>query len=123
MTDKIIIGGLKIYGYHGVLPEERENGQTFFVDLELALDLRRAGTSDDLGDTVNYAEICQKVKALTEAVPACFLIEALAEKIAALVLRDFAAVKTVLVRVHKPQAPVGVPVADVAVQILRSREG
>ncbi len=119
MTDKIIINGIKTYGYHGVLAEEREQGQAFFIDLELSLDLQRAGTTDDLHETVNYAEVCLKTKQLVEAVPASLLIESVAEKIATLLLNDYKKLKSVTVRVHKPQAPVGVPVSDLAVEITR----
>ncbi len=57
MTSKIIIEDLKIYAYHGVLPEETITGTYFLLNLELHADLWKASESDDLNDTINYAEI------------------------------------------------------------------
>ena len=56
--DKIIIKELKIFANHGVLPEENEQGQYFYISCEVSADLRKAGLTDDLSETVNYAEIC-----------------------------------------------------------------
>ena len=55
MGDRILLNGMTFYGYHGVRPEEKELGQRFVVDVEMELDLRAAGTSDDLTDTVDYS--------------------------------------------------------------------
>mmetsp|Transcript_30623 Transcript_30623/g.59030 ORF Transcript_30623/g.59030 Transcript_30623/m.59030 type:complete len:88 (+) Transcript_30623:2-265(+) len=54
-TDRIFLRGLRFHGFHGVLPEERSLGQKFVVDLTLAVNLQRAGLSDNLEHTVNYA--------------------------------------------------------------------
>ena len=48
-SDEILLEGMRFYAYHGVNPEERALGQRFTVDVVLAVDLRRAGRSDDLG--------------------------------------------------------------------------
>lgn len=55
MTSKIILEDLKIYAYHGVLPEEKIIGNYFILNVELHADLWKAAESDDLKDTVNYA--------------------------------------------------------------------
>ena len=60
--DKIIIKDLEIYAYHGVLPEEKKNGQTFIVTVELFVSLRAAGITDDLDKTINYAEVCEDIR-------------------------------------------------------------
>lgn len=118
--DKIKLTGLEFYGYHGCLPEERENGQKFFLDITLHADLKAAGRQDDLTQTVNYAEVYETVKAVVEGEP-CRLIEAVAERVAASVLRDYERVRTVRVAVHKPQAPIPGKFQDASVSILRSR--
>ncbi len=46
--DKISLNRMTFYGYHGVIPEERTLGQRFIVDVDLLLDLKSAGRSDDL---------------------------------------------------------------------------
>lgn len=55
--DKLILRGLKFHGYHGVKPEENKLGQKFLVDVDAWLDLRQAGISDCLSDTVSYTDI------------------------------------------------------------------
>ena len=84
------------------------------------VDLAPAGASDDLGDTVNYAEVAGDVVALIEGEP-LDLIEALAERIATAILTR-PLVEAVEVVVHKPQAPVGHPFTDVQVRLRRERE-
>ena len=57
MTSKIIFENLKIYAYHGVLPEEKILGTYYILNVEIHADLSKAAESDDLSDTINYAEI------------------------------------------------------------------
>ena len=117
--DRITLTGITGYGYHGVLPEEREQGQPFLVDLSCELDLSAAAADDDLGQTVDYGQLAQAVVGDVERDP-LNLIEALAERIARTCL-GYPAVQRVAVTVHKPQAPIPVPFADVAVSLTRSR--
>ena len=119
MSDRITLKGVSAKGFHGVLDDEKRDGQTFVVDVEMEVDLGPAGTSDDLTDTVNYAEVASDVVALVEG-ESLDLIEALADRIAAKVLSR-PLVESVVVTVHKPQAPISVAFADVAVTLTRSR--
>lgn len=57
MTSKIILENLKIYAFHGVLPEEKIIGTTFILNVEVHADLWKATETDDLQDTINYAAI------------------------------------------------------------------
>lgn len=120
MSDRITLKGVSAKGFHGVLDDEKRDGQTFVVDVEMDVDLAPAGTSDDLVDTVSYAEVAGDVVALVEG-ESLDLIEALADRIAAKVLTR-PLVESVVVTVHKPQAPVGHPFTDVAVTVERVRE-
>ncbi|MSQ32070.1 MAG: dihydroneopterin aldolase [Dehalococcoidia bacterium] len=121
MPDKIILKGLIFYGYHGTLPEERKLGQRFVVDVTLETNLHQAGTSDDLGTTVNYAEVLAQVKAIVEG-PPCKLIEAVAERIAKKLLAIMH-VKAVDVCVKKPQPPLKGAVMEYAgVEIRREKK-
>jgi len=117
--DKIVISDMAFYGYHGVLPQERELGQQFVVDVELTLNLRIAGESDDPGKTVSYADVYEIVRQVVTGVPSK-LIEAVAEQIAGKLLQQFA-VRQVLVRVKKPAAPVPGQFSYMAVEIVRSQ--
>jgi len=117
--DRIEISGVSATGYHGVFAHEKRDGQLFVVDVALTLDLRPAGRSDALSDTVNYAELAADVMRRIEGEP-FDLIERLAEVIAADALAR-PLVQVVEVAVHKPQAPVGVPFGDVVVRVTRHR--
>lgn len=115
--DRICVEGIRAIGYHGVLPEEREAGQPFVADVVVHAATRAAALRDDLARTVNYAEVAQRVEAVL-AGPSVDLIEALAEKVAVAVL-EMERVECVDVRIHKPQAPIGVEFSDVSVTIRR----
>lgn len=117
--DRISLLGVRARGVHGVLAEEKRDGQDFVVDVVLHLDLAPAGTTDDLALTINYAEVGADVVARIEG-PSLDLIESLAEQIAGDALAR-PGVHTVEVTVHKPSAPVGVPFGDVAVTLVRRR--
>lgn len=117
--DAITLTGVRARGHHGVLAEERRDGQEFVVDVRLALDLVPAARSDDVADTVHYGELAEAIVAAIERDPVD-LIEALAERIAAIVL-EHGVVQEVVVTVHKPQAPIPVPFDDVAVTVTRGR--
>ncbi len=117
--DKIIMSGMTFYGYHGVLPQERELGQQFVVDVELKLNLRLAGESDDPDKTVSYADVYEVVRQVVTGAPSK-LIETVAESITGKLLQQFA-VQQVLVRVKKPAAPVPGQFSYMAVEIVRSQ--
>jgi dihydroneopterin aldolase/2-amino-4-hydroxy-6-hydroxymethyldihydropteridine diphosphokinase len=120
MTDRIVLQGVSARGFHGVLDEEKSDGQDFVVDVMLEVDLRRAGRSDLLAHTVNYGEVAADIVALITG-PSGDLIEKLADRIAAAALQR-PLVQAVEVTVHKPQAPIGVPFGDVQVVVERRRD-
>lgn len=103
--DKILLNNLGFYGYHGVLKEENTLGQKFFIDMELYLDTKEAGLSDDMNKSVSYADVYEVVKDITEN-KQFKLIEALAENIAKEVLDRFQLIEGLSIRVKKPEAPV-----------------
>jgi dihydroneopterin aldolase len=117
--DIIKLTGISAVGYHGVLEQERHDGQRFIVDVALHTDIRPAAAGDDLTKTANYAELADQVEAIITG-EALQLIETLAERIADHVLRTFS-VAAVEVTVHKPQAPIQVEFSDVTVSIYREQ--
>jgi len=96
---------MKFYAYHGVLPEERIQGQYFIIDVELYADLLSAGNSDNLEDTINYAEVYKDIKNITQQ-NKFMLIEKLAETIAQSILKKYISIEKVKILVKKPQAPI-----------------
>ena len=119
MSDVIRLRGLRARGFHGVFPQERERGQTFVVDVELEIDTAAAAATDALGDTIDYANLAERIVDVVSGEPVN-LIETLAERLAAICLAD-PRVQTATVEVHKPEAPVTVPVEDISVTIRRPR--
>ena len=118
-ADRILVCGIEAFGYHGVLPEEREQGQPFVVDLVVQTDVSDAAATDDLSRTVDYSMLAREAVDIIEG-EACDLIETVAVRIAERVL-TYERVHGVEVTVHKPEAPVGVAFADVAVTVERVR--
>jgi dihydroneopterin aldolase len=119
MADRVALRGIAGFGHHGVFPQEREKGQLFVVDVTCTLDLGPAATTDDLDQTLDYGVLAQQVVDDIERDP-LDLIEALAGRIADHCLSD-PRVDSVEVTVHKPEAPMPVTVADVAVTLTRSK--
>jgi dihydroneopterin aldolase/2-amino-4-hydroxy-6-hydroxymethyldihydropteridine diphosphokinase len=111
---------MQFYGYHGALPEEQRIGQRFDVDVTLNCDLYQAGTTDQLEQTVNYAEVYMQVKEIVEG-RACKLIETVAEKIAEAILLNFSKVESCHVTVIKPNPPIAGHYDSVSVEIERNR--
>jgi 7,8-dihydroneopterin aldolase/epimerase/oxygenase len=118
-VDQITLTGIRAFGRHGVYPDERRDGQEFVVDVTLHLPTADAAASDDVADTVHYGELAERIVAVVSGAPVN-LLETLAQRIADDVLAD-ERVRTVEVTVHKPQAPIAVPFADVSVTIRRAR--
>ena len=119
--DRIILEGMVFHGRHGTLPAEQELGQPFVVDVELGLDLRPAGLSDDLTKTVDYGEVHRLARQIVEGEPVN-LTETLAERIAAATLEEHPLVEAVRVKVKKPHVRLDDTVlAGSAVEIQRRR--
>ena len=120
--DKIILKGMKFYGFHGVNPEENVQGQSYVVDLEAEVDLARAGRTDSVDDTVSYSHLYRSVKAILEGEPRN-LLERLAQETADRLLADFP-LAAVTVTVKKPNPPIKGSFIDyAAVTIHRRRAG
>jgi dihydroneopterin aldolase len=117
--DRIDLVGIEGLGYHGVLPEERENGQTFVIDVSLGLDLAPAANADDLDLTVNYGDLADGVYRVICEEPKK-LIESVALAVMDLCL-GHGSVQWASVTVHKPMAPIRVPFTDVSVTIERRK--
>jgi dihydroneopterin aldolase len=118
MSDLISIKGIKGFGYHGVFDFERRDGQDFYVDIEISLDLQEASKSDSLQDSIDYGLLTSIAREEIEGEPVN-LIERLAGKIADRILLQFTQAISVSVTVHKPSAPVSEVITDIAVTIIR----
>jgi len=117
MTDKIILKNMTFYAFHGVHEYEREQGQRFYVDLEIETDASEAGASDNLNNTVDYTSVYRQVKDIVEN-HRYQLLEALATSIADAVL-DMNRVRGVRVGIRKPSVPIPGPIDYVEIDITR----
>ena len=122
MSDRIVLVGMAFEARHGVTDWEKEQTQRFEVDVELILGTRRAGSSDELGLTVDYREVYEAVRRVVEG-PSVDLIETLAESMARDVLAASGRARKVIVRVRKPDVRLGGPLAYAGVEVVRRRSG
>ncbi len=120
--DQIRIVDLEVFANHGAYPEENVLGQKFLVSVTLHTDLSRAGTTDCLGDSVDYGAVCRLIDA-TMRENTFSLIERAAEEIAQRILAAYSSIGTVDVELKKPWAPIGLPLAYVSIAISRDRKG
>ena len=118
--DKISIKGLKLFAYHGVNPEEKENGQNFVIDLDYYVNIARACQMDTLDDSVSYAKVVKTIRRVFTA-EKYDLIERAAQVIADAVLDEFDDIFKVEVTLKKPEAPISAEFDYVAVSIMRER--
>ena len=118
--DKISIKGLKLFAYHGVNPEEKENGQNFVIDLDYYVNITRACQMDTLDDTVSYAKVVKTIHRVFTA-EKYDLIERAAQVIADAVLDEFEDIFKVEITLKKPEAPISAEFDYVAVSIMRER--
>lgn len=117
MSDIISLTGLRVWGRHGVLPEERRDGQDFVVDADLTVDTRVAAASDDLGATVDYATLADRLASVVAGEPVQ-LLETLAARLADVCLSDERVISA-RVTVRKPSAPLPHAFTHVAVTVVR----
>ncbi len=117
--DRVIIDDLRVLTVIGALPHEREMAQPIRIDLSIGLDLRDAGRSDELHDTVHYGLVCERVSELVRG-SKDVLLERLAAKVADVVL-EFDLVEVVDVKLTKLRPPIAEDVQSTSVAITRLR--
>ena len=118
--DHVYINGLRVMVLIGVLPHERLTPQPIQIDVDVEVDLRAAGVSDDLATTVNYGAMCDAIAEVARN-SQDLLLERLAHRVAQCVL-SFEGVSTAHVTITKLQPPIDEELASTAVKISRTRE-
>lgn len=118
--DEIIIKGLKLYAYHGVNPEEKEDGQNFILDIVMSVDLSKPCMSDNIDDSVSYAKVIKTVSRVFCA-EKYDLLEKASQVTADAVLNEYPQVKSITVELKKPEAPMKADFDYVSVKITRDR--
>ena len=115
----IMLKGLHFRAYHGVLPQEHVTGNDYTVDLRLECNLEPASASDQVTDTVNYAEVCQLVG--EEMARESQLIEHVAGRIAKRLFRHFEKIETIDITLTKHNPPMGADCMGAAVDMHYTR--
>ena len=116
--DIIRIDNLEVYAYHGVYDEEKEKGQYFYVNAELYTNTRKAGMNDDLDASTTYGTVCDFIHDFMTK-HTYDLIETVAEQLAQALLLEFKLVKSILLEIRKPHAPIEKEFESVSVEIER----
>ncbi len=115
MTSKIIIEDLKIYAYHGVLPEETIIGTYYILNVEAHADLWKAVGTDDLNDTINYAEINEIIH--QEMLVNSQLMEHVAGRILKKIKLNFPQISFLRIKITKTNPPMKGEMFGVSVEI------
>ena len=118
--DCLRLKGLRVMALCGALPEERVRAQPLELDVDIGADLAPAGHSDDLGDTVDYGEVCSAVCAVAEG-EQFTLLEAMAQRVAEVCLDTDRRAQWVTVEVRKLRPPVPQHLTTSGVRITRRR--
>ncbi len=119
--DKIIVKDLELFCYHGVNPEEKEDGQVFVFDIEASVDLSKPCATDNVDDTVSYAKIIKTVRRVAQS-EKNDLIERVSQRVADALFEEFEQIMSLKVLLKKPQAPIKADFKYVAVEIERDRK-
>ena len=119
MQNKIIIQGLRIYAYHGVMEQERKVGAYFTIDLEVETDFTSALQNDELSGTISYADLFETVK--REMSLPSSLLEHVAGRIAKAILADYPTAQSVRIRLLKENPPMGADCQGAGVEVFCER--
>ena len=116
MISTVHINRLALYGYHGVMPQERIIGAMFYVTLHIDLEVKDEAILDDnLAGTVSYADIVQSVR--EEMSVSSALLEHLAYRVGHKLITDFSSIKSLNIRIDKENPPCGANVAAIGVSM------
>lgn len=120
MTSYILLENIRFFAYHGVAPQETTVGNEFVVSLRLKTDIARAMESDDVADTVNYAEIHQTVKEEMD-IPSK-LLEHIAGRIVRRLFNDFTTIERIDLKLSKRNPPMGADIETAGVEVHIERQ-
>ena len=120
MTSYILLENIRFFAYHGEAPQETTVGNECNVSLRRKTDITRAIESDDVADTVNYAEIHQAVKEEMD-IPSK-LLEHVAGRIVLRLFNDFPTVECIDLKLSKRNPPMGADIETAGVEVHVERQ-
>ncbi len=115
MQSYIILNGIRLYAYHGVGEQETLVGNEFTIDLRLKIDVTRAAETDNVEDTVSYADVFTAIK--DEMNHPSKLLEHVANRIVHRLLEDFPAIEEVELRLLKRNPPMGADIESAGIEM------
>lgn len=119
MNSYILLDDLRFHAYHGVGEQEKLVGNEFRVDLRIRTNIREAMKSDDVTDTVSYAEVYETVKEEMERPSQ--LLEHVAGRIAQRLFKEFPQIDGLELKVKKRNPPMGADIASAGVELSLDR--
>lgn len=117
--ETIQLQNIRIYAFHGCLPEEAKIGSEYRIDLSVKANLKKAAKTDNLHDTVDYVHLNKIVK--DEMAVRSKLLEHVAERILSRVVREMKLVEKITVKVSKINPPLNGDVESVGVELTKER--
>jgi len=111
----IFIDRLRLYAFHGVMPQERRVGAWFLVSVRVHYNICKAMVSDCVDDTLNYAALCAMVK--REMDKPSQLLEHVAYRIGEAVFAEFPEATALDLTLTKENPPMGVDCAGAGVEL------
>lgn len=118
--DKVILNRIELLGKIGVLEEEKRTAQRYWISIAIKADLKMAGRTDRLDETIDYGRVFEIAKTLMDGTD-CDLIESYAEGLAEKILSTFLKAESVTIEVLKPDAPIEGSFDSVGIEITRTR--
>ena len=115
MKSSIFIDRMRLYAFHGVLPQESQVGGEFIVDLRVHYNIYKAMETDRVEDTISYADLCDIVK--REMAQPSALLEHVAGRIAKTVIQTYPTVESVWLRLTKVNPPMGADCSGAGVEL------
>ena len=113
------IDGIRLHARHGVLPQEQLTGNDYIINVRASYDISRAMQTDDVADTLNYAEVYNIIK--EEMSISSKLIEHVAGRIADRLMDSYSQISSVMLRITKCNPPMGADCNGAGVEILVKR--
>lgn len=116
----ILLKEIRCYAYHGVAPQENLIGNEYIIDLKLKVDISRAAQTDDVADTVNYAEVHHVIK--TEMAVPAKLLEHVGGRIVEKLFQQFSTIEEIELRLSKRNPPMGADIDSAGIELHCSRK-
>ena len=115
VSSYICLKEVRFHAFHGVMPQARRVGADFLLSLRVGYDFSKAMRTDEVGDTLNYAEVCRIVKEEMDKPSA--LLEHVAGRIADAIFRQFPDVRSIDLELTKQNPPMGADCEGAGVEL------